>query len=104
MGFFRIIQKLNKVMAETQAYKKYKEVAHLHSEGENFWATIEYDFAIHLQVGDKIYLRYDDEDGWSPFIRSVEESDITSLPTEFEVVGRLFTAYCLLIDIEEVKE
>ena len=85
-------------------YKEYKEVANLHSEGENFWATIEYDFAIHLQVGDKIYLRYDDEDGWSPFIRSVEQSDITSLPTEFEVVRRVFTANGLWIDIEEVEE
>ena len=92
-------------MGDKLTYKDYIEVANMSSEEEDFWALVKYDFAIHLQVGDRIYLTDEDEDVWSPFICNVQLGDIKDFfRREFEVVRRDFTCNGLWIIIEEVEE
>lgn len=92
-------------MVEKLTYNDYKAVANIFFEKEDFWALVKYDFAIHLQVGDRIFLTDEDDEVWSPFLSNVELGEISNFfRREFEVVRRDFTSNGLWIIIEEFEE
>jgi len=90
-------------MGDRLTYEEYKETANMMTEGKNtLWVRVEYDFAVNLQVGDRVFLSDEESNIWSPFIHTIEFGEMEDcFRIEYEVVRRDFTANGLWVIIEE---
>jgi hypothetical protein len=89
--------------------EEYKEAGNLHDDYRvnrkgSFWATCDYDFLKHLQVGDILQLTKEETGNLSPLVISVELDEDNFVTKLLKVTRKIYSASGLDVYVAETED